>query len=112
MIIELKKKNETLDRTVLAGKYDAVINCSGIGARSLVPDPEVIPVRGQVMRVHAPWIKHGVIADNDFYVLPNAEEIILGGTHQEGDWNVQVDPVDRRNIWEGCVELLPTLKFT
>ncbi|GFQ97283.1 d-aspartate oxidase [Trichonephila clavata] len=104
----IEKKVESLSE--LAGKYDAVINCSGIGARTLVPDPEVIPVRGQVMRVHAPWIKHGVIADNDYYVLPNADEIILGGTHQEGDWNTQVDPVDRRNIWEGCVELLPCLK--
>lgn len=104
----IEKKVESFSE--LAGKYDAIINCSGVGARFLVPDQEVIPVRGQVMRVRAPWIKHGVIADNDFYILPNSEEIILGGTHQEGDWNVQIDPVDRRNIWEGCLELLPSLK--
>ncbi|GIY98882.1 d-aspartate oxidase [Caerostris extrusa] len=80
----------------LSGKYDVVINCSGLGARHLVPDPEVIPVRGQVMRVHAPWPKHGVMLDNDFYILPNSEETILGGTHQEDDWRLEPDPEDSK----------------
>ena len=34
-----------------AAEADLVINCSGIGARDLVPDPSVFPCRGQVMRV-------------------------------------------------------------
>ncbi|KAF8767170.1 D-aspartate oxidase like protein [Argiope bruennichi] len=58
----------------LAGKYDVVINCTGIGARNLVPDPEVTPIRGQVIKVRAPWMKHCVIIDDDYYVIPNSEE--------------------------------------
>ncbi|XP_055936508.1 D-amino-acid oxidase-like [Argiope bruennichi] len=94
----------------LAGKYDVVINCTGIGARNLVPDPEVTPIRGQVIKVRAPWMKHCVIIDDDYYVIPNSEEVVLGGTAQEGNWNLEVDPEDHRKIWENCTEALPCLK--
>ncbi|MPC09376.1 D-amino-acid oxidase [Portunus trituberculatus] len=33
-----------------ASEADLLINCSGLGARDLVPDPSVFPCRGQVMR--------------------------------------------------------------
>ncbi|GBN15802.1 D-aspartate oxidase [Araneus ventricosus] len=54
----------------LAGSYDMVINCTGIGARNLVPDPEVKPVRGQIIKVRAPWVKHCVVMDNEYYIIP------------------------------------------
>ncbi|CAL1278211.1 unnamed protein product [Larinioides sclopetarius] len=94
----------------LAGNYDIIINCTGVEARNLVPDPEVRPVRGQVIKVHAPWIKHCVVVDNDYYIIPNSEETVLGGTKQEDNWNVEPDPEDRRRIWEKCTEVLPCLK--
>src|SRR5271166_331562 len=34
-----------------------VVNCAGIGARELVPDPAVVPVRGQVVVVRNPGIE-------------------------------------------------------
>ena len=33
---------------------DAVVNCSGLGARELVPDPTCAPVRGRIVRVPIP----------------------------------------------------------
>src|SRR6201996_4616235 len=33
-----------------------VVNCTGIGARSLVPDPSLVPVRGQVVVVENPGL--------------------------------------------------------
>lgn len=45
---------------------DIIVNCSGLGARTLVPDPTVYPIRGQVMRVRAPAV--------DFSVNDNSEE--------------------------------------
>lgn len=38
--------------------YDIVVNCSGIGANQLVPDPSVVPVRGQIMRVSTRMSSH------------------------------------------------------
>lgn len=31
--------------------YDVIVNCSGLGAKSLVGDSQVYPVRGQVLKV-------------------------------------------------------------
>lgn len=31
--------------------YDVVVNCTGLGARWLVPDDTVVPVRGQITKV-------------------------------------------------------------
>ncbi|KAF8767171.1 D-aspartate oxidase like protein [Argiope bruennichi] len=43
----------------LAGSYDVVINCTGLGSRNLVPDPEVTPIRGQVMKKNWARLKGG-----------------------------------------------------
>ena len=54
----------------LSSGYDLVINCTGMGAQKLCHDSNMSPVRGQVLRVKAPWIKFCVFADNDTYVIP------------------------------------------
>jgi glycine/D-amino acid oxidase-like deaminating enzyme len=46
----LHRKVESL-QDLCGQQYDAVINCSGVQARSLAGDDSVQPVRGQVTRV-------------------------------------------------------------
>ncbi|CAL4100170.1 unnamed protein product [Meganyctiphanes norvegica] len=99
----------------LAQDSDLIINCSGIGARDLVPDPNVYPIRGQVMRVRAPWIRHYICDDsleNFCYILPNfsSNTVVLGGTAYEDDWNLEVDPKDKSKIWNNCLNAMPELK--
>lgn len=31
--------------------YDVIVNCTGLGARKIVPDENMYPTRGQVVRV-------------------------------------------------------------
>lgn len=53
--------------------FDLVINCTGLGAMELVKnDVDLKPVRGQVMRVKAPWITDVLIDDSDDgnYIIP------------------------------------------
>ena len=40
-----------------------VVNCSGIGARSLVEDPDVHPIKGQTIIVQAPQVKRTVLGN-------------------------------------------------
>ena len=47
-----------------------IINCTGFGARKLCNDLEMAPLRGQVIRVKAPWIKFALYADNDTHIIP------------------------------------------
>jgi hypothetical protein len=50
-----------LGATPKPGSVDAIVNCTGLGARSLggVEDKDVYPQRGQTVIVHAPWVKEG-----------------------------------------------------
>ncbi len=36
------------------------------------------------MRVRAPWVTHCYVA-GDFYIIPNRNSVVLGGTGQVGD---------------------------
>lgn len=36
--------------------------------------------------------------------------MVLGGTGQLGDWNTDVDDRDQQMIWDGCLEMVPSLK--
>ncbi|XP_077867253.1 D-amino-acid oxidase-like [Saccoglossus kowalevskii] len=106
----MKKKIENIREVE---QYDVVVNCTGIGARSLVNDAEVQPIRGQVIRVHAHWIKHFAItadAGHSSYVIPCANNVLLGGTTQVGNWNLKIDENDKKKIWEGCCKMYPSLK--
>lgn len=96
-----------------AAEADIVINCSGLGARKLVPDPEVYPCRGQVMRVRAPWVGRYLCDESKksfAYIIPNLETVVLGGTNQDHDWRLEVDPTDSQTIWDNCTALMPSLK--
>ena len=74
----------------LAGAAPVVVNCSGAAARDLVPDPAVVPVRGQVVIAANPGIEEFLI-DRDpeppwiVYMFPHGDTILLGGTNDEGD---------------------------
>lgn len=78
-----------------------VVNCTGIGARDLVPDPEVFPVRGQVVVTENPgidefYIDHTLRGDDYVYIFPHGDVVLLGGTATEGDQ----DPRPRADITE------------
>ncbi|MEV5128471.1 FAD-dependent oxidoreductase [Streptomyces decoyicus] len=76
---------------------DVVVNCSGLGARELVPDPDVHPVQGQVVIVENPGIEEwyvsaGAGAAETTYVLPQPYGVVLGGTARENAWSREPDP--------------------
>ncbi|XP_014679777.1 PREDICTED: D-aspartate oxidase-like [Priapulus caudatus] len=108
------KKRTVQSLEEFVDKYDLVINCTGVEAGSLVNDKEVYPVRGQIYRVKAPWLKHGVYGsfhgDCDTYIIPCRECVVVGGVRQQGRTDLSVDKVDSKAIWERCTAMVPSLK--
>ncbi|XP_047590489.1 D-aspartate oxidase isoform X2 [Lutra lutra] len=91
--------------------FDIVINCSGLGSRQLAGDSKLFPVRGQVLRVQAPWVKHFIRDGNGLtYIYPGIANVILGGTRQKGDWNLSPDAEISRDIFSRCCALEPSLR--
>ncbi|XP_059622112.1 D-amino-acid oxidase [Phlebotomus argentipes] len=93
-------------------EYDLIINCTGLGAQKLANDSAVYPVRGQVTRVEAPWLFSTYVddADDGNYIIVNSDTTVLGGTHQEHDYNTQVSKEDDKFIQEGCEAIEPSLR--
>ncbi|CAF1026490.1 unnamed protein product [Adineta ricciae] len=103
----VQKKINSLEE--LVDSYDIVVNCTGYGARELCHDDLIHPIRGQMIRVRAPWIKHFYYTDDNCYMIPNYDTIVLGGTRQVDNDNTQVDLNDKEGIWQRCLRLCPSL---
>nr|WP_244189221.1 FAD-dependent oxidoreductase [Streptomyces incarnatus] len=91
-----------------------VVNCTGLGARSLVPDPAVRPVRGQLVVVANPGITTwftsvGHSAAASTYVIPQPGGLLLGGTAEEDDWSLEPDPATAAAIVARCAAIRPEI---
>lgn len=90
---------------------DVVVNCTGLGSRTLVGDESLYPVRGQTVKVRPNGFKVGLLDDEGpnslAYIIPRSNDIVLGGTAQENDWEVNVRPADREDILRKAAALHP-----
>jgi len=101
----------------LCDDFDVVVNCSGLGARELVGDKTVVPVRGQVLRVEAPWIKDCYFYDSEelhnehraCYIIPQIDSVVIGGTKQDS-YNTENSDEDTELIIKRCCDIYPSLK--
>ncbi|XP_028981574.1 D-aspartate oxidase isoform X1 [Esox lucius] len=106
----VKQKVNNLQELSTQG-YDVIVNCSGLGAKTLVEDSQVYPVRGQVLKVHAPWLQHFIRdGEGQSYIYPGMHSVTIGGTRQADDWRLEPDPGDSQNILERCSRLEPSLR--
>jgi D-amino-acid oxidase len=103
------------DASMLAPSARVIVNCTGCGARDLVPDPDVTPVRGQVVVAANPGLSEffvGTAADpGDLtYLIPHGDVVVLGGTEQPGDWSREPDPATADRILAACAAVRPALR--
>jgi D-amino-acid oxidase len=91
-----------------------IANCSGLGARELVPDPSVFPVRGQQVVVDNPGLEEFFIeapfgpAWTAYWPYP--DHVVLGGTQGENDENMDPDLSVAQEILHRCAEVEPRLR--
>ena len=93
-----------------------VVNCTGIGARTLVPDETVVPVRGQIVVVENPgitefYIDHGLRDGTDYvYAFPHGDVIVCGGTAEPGAFDLPPRPTVTKRILRDLCEVFPALR--
>jgi len=77
-----------------------IVNCTGLGSHSLFGDTELIPIKGQLaILLPQPEIDY-IAIQGDAYMFPRSDGIVLGGTHDRGDWSPAVDPQVTTRILE------------
>ncbi|MFI9495818.1 MULTISPECIES: FAD-dependent oxidoreductase [Streptomyces] len=97
-----------------AAEAPVVVNCTGLGARELVPDPGVRPVRGQLVVVENPGVREW-FAEADpassatTYFFPQPGGLVLGGTAEADDWRTEPDPGTAEAIVARCARVRPEI---
>ncbi|HYP38843.1 MAG TPA: FAD-dependent oxidoreductase [Chloroflexia bacterium] len=88
-----------------------VVNCAGLGARTLVGDESLFPIRGQIVLVDPLPMRRFILDEGDdngsAYIVPRSSDCVLGGIADVGDWSLEADGPTASAIIERCARLLP-----
>ena len=57
----------------------------------------------------APHVKH-VWCFGSSYIIPNTDDVVLGGTAQKGDWDTAVRPHETEKIIDDIAQLFPSIR--
>lgn len=119
----LSRRLEAAGGEIRVGRVDAladiaetpvVVNCSGIGAAAIVPDPDLYPVRGDHLVVSNPGLEEFLEVDTGdspdlIAIYPHSTHVVLGGTALRDRWDTSPDPATAMAIWRRCVAVEPRL---
>ncbi|MFH8478630.1 FAD-dependent oxidoreductase [Streptomyces sp. NPDC018055] len=109
-----------VERRAVAGFEEAaasapvVVNCTGLGARELVPDARVRAVRGQLVVVENPGIEEWFTEADQAsaattYFFPQPAGLVLGGTAEADDERREPDAGTAREIVARCARVRPEI---
>lgn len=122
--LALVQKSAPLNGATAPSLPSVVVVSPGLGARELVDDSAVHPVRGQTVLVRAPWcttakstaskwpaMSRVTEADfRDMYILPRGDgNFIVGGTRLVDDWDTAPRPQTTLDILSRALDFMPAL---
>jgi D-amino-acid oxidase len=106
-------------RDLAALREPIVVNCTGLGAKDLFKDEELIPLKGQLtvmtpqaeVNYHttggAPPPPGGGLG---IHMMARSDGIVLGGTAQRGVWTLEPDEEERKRIVDSHIALFSAMR--
>ena len=83
-----------------------ILNCTGLGAKALLKDEDLTPIKGQLtVLLPQPEVDYITLGPEGLYMFPRRDGILLGGTHEEGVWTLDPDPVAAERILQGHMKV-------
>jgi glycine/D-amino acid oxidase-like deaminating enzyme len=104
---------------IAALSENVIVNCTGLGSRELFKDPELMPLKGQlVVLVPQPEVTYGTNGagrqlppDSGFvHMMPRSDGIILGGTSLRDNWSLDVEENERKRVVDLHTELFHSMR--
>jgi D-amino-acid oxidase len=91
-----------------------VVNCTGMGARTLAGDEKLFPIRGQQLVVSNPGLSEFLEVDTGesadlIAIYPHGDHVVLGGTAESGSWSREPDRSVAEAILARCAAVQPLL---
>ena len=97
-------------RAILALPEKLVFNCTGLGAKDLFDDEELTPIKGQLtFLLPQPEVQYAVLG-GDLYMFPRSDGILLGGTHERGNWSLEPNLESKERILAGHKALFDSFR--
>ena len=106
-------------RDLMSLNEPLVVNCTGLGSRSLFSDDEVIPIKGQLTHfVPQPEINYqtnggGITpAPGGFgiHMMPRRDGIALGGTQERNVWTLEPNEEARQRVVGDHIKLFTSMR--
>jgi D-amino-acid oxidase len=106
-------------RDLMTLREPIVINCTGLGARDLFGDQELVPLKGQLtVMVPQPEVNYhtngGVPpvpgASLGIHMMARSDGIVLGGTSQRGVWTLEPDEAERKRVVDSHIAVFGAMK--
>jgi len=98
-----------------------VMNCSGLGARELFDDKELLPLKGQLtVMVPQPDVNYHTNGPNPpnqrpgslgIHMMARSDGIILGGTSQRDVWTLEPDEDERKRVVDAHIAMFSGMKL-
>ena len=87
-----------------------IVNCTGLGAKALFGDDELVPVKGQLtFLLPQPEVQYIALA-GDLYMFPRSDGILLGGTHETGVWSLAPNLEAKQRILAGHAQFFKDMR--
>jgi D-amino-acid oxidase len=109
-------------RELAALSEPIVINCTGLGARELFGDNELLPLKGQLVVMvpqdEVTYHTNGGLHERPapgqlgIHMMSRRDGIILGGTSQRDVWTLEPDEAERRRVVESHIAVFGAMKTT
>ncbi|MEO1035939.1 MAG: FAD-dependent oxidoreductase [Pseudomonadota bacterium] len=115
-IAGVRTRQERFESTdqVLSLNADVIVNCTGMGAKTLFDDTSMYPVQGQLTHLlPQPEINYSYVVpteDGYLYMFPRRGSIVLGGTSIKGAYSTEPDMALARRMIAGHRELADRLR--
>src|SRR5215470_7947313 len=79
-----------------------IFNCTGLGARALFDDQELVPIKGQLtVLLPQEEVNYLMLTKEALYMFPRSDGILLGGSFEKGEWSLEVDQATKARVLEG-----------
>jgi glycine/D-amino acid oxidase-like deaminating enzyme len=106
-------------RDVAALDEPVVVNCTGLGAKALFGDPELMPLKGQLIvmipQEEVAFSTNGTVPSFPstpgafVHMMPRRDGIILGGTSERDVWTLEINEEERRRVVDAHVALFDAI---
>lgn len=88
-----------------------VFNCTGLGAKTLFNDAELTPIKGQLtFLLPQAEVEYSTLLEGGLYMFSRQDGILLGGTHERGNWSLDVDEAVKARVLAGHQKFFESMR--